>query len=181
MALSLKRLVDNWTSYSYNGKPRQQVNPVASFSVSKLAPIPAFDAFAVQFRFLPYSDTSRTFYEVTYLFHDITYVEEQDAEHDLGVEIVPGTVRYINRPSYTRSPVQVSCMCQDFAFCFAVALDRRDSLAANLSYYPSAGYIRRTPPPPSGRPWANEKMVPTICKHLLRSVRTLSQKSFIQP
>jgi hypothetical protein len=181
MPLSLRSLVNNWPLYRYDGRPRAQVNAVASFSVSKIVPIPMFKAIAVQFRFLPYSDISRSFYESTFLFYDITYQDEQDIDHDLGIEIVPGTVKYIQRPSYSQSPCAVACMCLDFAYSWALSLEQRGSGAANISYYVSHNYVRKTPNPPLGRPFRNPLAVPSICKHLLRSSRALSQRNFLRP
>ncbi len=179
--LSLRNLVTNWSSYTYDGRPRTQVNDVASFSLSKIAPIPAFDSIALQFRFLPFSDQSRTFYEVTFLFHEVSYQDEKDELHDLGIQIMPGTVQYIQRPSYSLTPCAVGCMCADFCWTWAHYVNDRGSGAAALSYYPSTGYIRKTPPPPRGRPWRNPNRTASICKHLMIAGRQLSQRGFLRP
>ena len=157
------------------------LNPVASYSVSKICPIPAFNAIAIQFKFLPYSDARFTYYECTFLHHDMEFQEERDVDHDLAIEVTPGHIMYLQRPSYTQTPTQVACGCADFNWTFAVAVDAVDSGAANVAYYPSYGYRRVTLAPPIGRPFKNPTGTPTLCKHLFRAARACSTRGWFRP
>jgi len=41
-------------------------------------------------------------------------------------------------------------------------------------------YIRKTPPPPVGRPYANPALIPTLCKHLVFLVNILRERDLIR-
>jgi hypothetical protein len=65
------------------------------------------------------------------------------------------------------------CNCGDFQWRCAWSIDHRfHALAAKLANE-IAGYVRKTPDPPVGRPYGNPGDVPTGCKHTLQLLQTL--------
>lgn len=69
---------------------------------------------------------------------------------------------YFRKPSLFKNPVKVRCNCPDFQFRFSW----EDRAQQALYGGPPKVYIRKTPPPPLGRPEVNPEFIPGICKHL---------------
>lgn len=44
---------------------------------------------------------------------------------------------------------------------------------------PHKTYIRKTPPPPEGRPYKNPNHIPGLCKHQLRLIHLLIQNNIL--
>lgn len=155
------------------GQKRAQINPTASFSMTKIAAIPVGEALAIQARFKPWSDFTKRFYDVTIIFNNLEFVEQQDETHDFGIEVTPGKVLYCPRPSYTSTPVQIGCFCEDFHHTF-FWWDKRVNSYAGYDFPP---YRRKT----TTRPKRNLRNTPSGCKHFIAVVKSLSASGFLAP
>jgi hypothetical protein len=178
--LSCRQLVNNLRSYQSEigymsgvGKNRDHINPTGSFSMTKVAAIPVGGALAVQARFKPWSDRTRSFYDVTIIFNGLEFVDQQDETHDFGIEVTPGKVMWCAKPSYASTPVQIGCFCQDYRHTF-FWWDKRVNSYAGYDFPP---YRRKT----TTRGRRNLRGTPSLCKHALAMIKSLGQSGFVIP
>lgn len=157
---------------------RDKVNPTSSFGVTKVVPSPNLgNILAVQYRFNPLTDKSRSYYDSTIVFHGLEFTQTKDDEHPVGIEVFPGQVVYMAKPSFENTDVSVLCLCADYYYTWWYYTMRKRSHAGVAL----PAYTRKTAPPPVGMPFRNSSRSPGICKHLLRMTRDLRQKGFLEP
>lgn len=103
------------------------------------------------------------------ILYKVNFVQPDDATgvpiSDTGVAMEPKQL--------TTDTSRVNCDCMDFRFRFADHNHQDDSLAGN----PPPQYI---PVPGSNRGPANPKMLPGLCKHLMKLVQTLKQQKLVR-
>ncbi len=169
--LTLRQLVESTRAI------RTRFNPTGRASITRLAPVPAGEAFAVQMRIEAVSDASMRYYDSTVVLFDIEYVAQKDPQHPLGVEVTPGQVLFFNRPSMGSTKAQCTCTCKNWYFQWQFYVDRAGSLS--YDYFHGARYVRKTPPPPLGRPYQNPRRVPGVCKHIARLIQIMRDRGFL--
>lgn len=110
-----------------------------------------------------------SFYDVYLEFQKIQFGEEGDEIPSDGTWSVieyKGTKYFFEKPTIDRNPIRIRCDCGDFQF--------RGSYEAYKNGILYGGgpkkYVRKTPPPPEGRPYANPLHVPIMCKHIYSSI-----------
>lgn len=154
------------------GKP---VNPSHMTKVQTLAAIPVGQVFVCEARFKPLTELKMPFHQCTIVFHDMEFVLEKDAAHPVTVELEPGKIVYMNKPSVSKTKCKVRCTCAWYYFAGWFADNKRQAHAG--TFMPR--YIRKTPPPPIGRAYVNPSLTPNVCKHLLNFAIYLQQRKVI--
>lgn len=71
----------------------------------------------------------------------------------------------------------VRCACEAYYFWFIYANSLVGGQIAGNRFVP---YVRKTPPPPQGRPYANPRNLPGVCKHLIFLMNVLRARELIR-
>jgi len=117
------------------------------------------------------TDKSRTAYPETITFFRVTSKEQADAVHKIPVQLPAGQTVYIKQLSVKDNPVNLRCNCKNFYFMWQW-WDFKQKALAGPRMKP---YVRKTPPPPEGRPFVNPEKLPGLCKHLHGTMQKLIQ------
>ena len=156
------------------GKPK---NPTAMTKVQTLSAVPIGNYFVTEARFRPLTELDMPFHQCTIVWHNMEFAEYRDEEHTITVEMDPTKIVYMARPKISSTPVRVRCTCATFYFCSWYADAKHQVLAG--SNMPA--YIRRSAPPPYGRPYANPQGIVNVCKHIVDFCAYLQKKRVIIP
>lgn len=107
------------------------------------------------------------------LFRGIDILKEKDQKHPMPVKVGDET-RYAELIKKD-GIMDCRCSCNDFIFTWAWTLKQH----GNLSPQQLKKYVRKTPPPPEGRPKRNPDDIPGVCKHLLAGLKAMSNEGMI--
>lgn len=154
------------------GKP---INPTRMTKVQTLAAIPVGNMFVCEARFQPLTELTMPFHQATIVFHNMEFVLQKDPDHPVTVELEPGRIVYMNKPSVSKNQCKVRCTCAWYYFASWFANKKRQVFAGT----DMPKYVRKTPPPPYGRAYVNPGMIPNICKHTTAFAVYLQQKKVI--
>ena len=77
-------------------------------------------------------------------------------------------------PSLSKNPVRVSCSCPAYYYYFSYY----NKMGGAHARRPLKGYVRKTPPPPVGRPFTNEPKLAGACKHVLAFANYLHDNDY---
>lgn len=114
-------------------------------------------------------NSNGTQYNTTVLFDDVEY-EEEDQPNNVSFVGSNGDEYHIQPINLSRNNVKVYCNCLDFYWRFATYNARVDSLAGKVPPL----YQKKT-----NRPDANQKKVPGVCKHLMKTVIALRDSGLV--
>lgn len=92
----------------------------------------------------------------------------------LKIEDKTGTY-YFSKPSLGNTQIRCRCTCHDFYFTWGIWDFNNGALFGNKP----RPYKRKTPPPPKGYPYRNEKKIPGLCKHLFNAMKFLQSSSLV--
>ena len=128
---------------------------------------------------IPFKGTKKVTYKATIVGESDTYVcsiqflgiNFEDAPTQSATEDAQdskGQAVFFEKPFAERTPVKLKCSCTDFRFRTEKPLHDKKSLIGNWRKY-----IRKTPPPPLGRPFVNPDNIPNFCKHVNSLMKSL--------
>lgn len=108
-------------------------------------------------------------YDPKILFLRVEY-EDEDNNENVTFTASDGDSYNMRPISLKKSNVKVSCTCMDFYWRFAVHNNNADSLYGDVP----PPYQKKTDRPP-----VNPKKVPGICKHLIKTIKSLRDAGLI--
>lgn len=88
---------------------------------------------------------------------------------------INGKPIYFKPPTVSTSEVKLKCQCQDFRFYWEKELYDNKSLIGNWRRY-----VRKTPPPPEGRPYVNPDELVGYCKHIHNFLEHLKSEGYMK-
>lgn len=120
---------------------------------------------------LPKNAHKPSYYDVYLEFNQVTFADSIDdgqvkADDTWSVIEYKGEKYYFEKPRIDKNPIRVRCSCDDFRFRFEEPCWKAGILYGGTY----KRYVRKTPPPPEGRPYANPLGVPGLCKHIYNSL-----------
>ena len=108
-------------------------------------------------------------YDVYLEFQQVSFAEEGDeipSDNTWAKIDYHGETYYFEKPRIDRNPIRIRCSCADFEFRGAWEAFKNGMLYGGRP----KKYVRKTPAPPEGRPYANPTHVPMMCKHIYASI-----------
>lgn len=116
-------------------------------------------------------------YQLTLIAYSIQSASSMDSSHTIPYTHEKTREQAFLTPiHYRKTSCAVRCSCPDYRFTWAEWNKRNKSLAGRN--FPK--YVRKTPPPPRGRPYRNPDEAPGLCKHLIEFITRLSHQGLIK-
>jgi hypothetical protein len=114
-------------------------------------------------------------YDSNMLFKDVEF-QEADSPNVVTFKANNGEEYHIIPVVRNLHGVELNCTCLDYMWRFWQQNYQKD---VQFGKGPNP-YIRKTPPPPEGYPYANPEQVTGMCKHLIKLSDNLQQKGILK-
>ena len=142
--------------------------------ITRLDSRPSVGVKSLTFKAVVKSEETAESYITFVQFFGVSYSKEKDDKHTVPVK-VDDTLWYHEMPSIEKHKVSLKCSCYDFRYRMEKELYDKKSLIGNWRKY-----VRQTPPPPKGYPYANPEHVLMFCKHIWSLLNALKKAGRIK-
>ncbi|MGI0075925.1 MAG: hypothetical protein ACREAU_00785 [Nitrosopumilaceae archaeon] len=113
-------------------------------------------------------------YKTTVGFSKVTF-EKENTDSNVTFKASDGQDYNIIPIKLGVNNVRVRCQCLDFYYRFG-GFDYTDKSLYGRAPKP---YVRKTPPPPIGRPFVNPMKTPGVCKHIMKTIKALLDSGMV--
>ncbi|MHA2202615.1 MAG: hypothetical protein ACW991_02890 [Candidatus Hodarchaeales archaeon] len=149
----------------------RKLNKYPTYRVSKHSFRAAPGISSVMHKGVVHGETNN--YMVHVQFFKVKFSKEKKKDYE--PVNVDGTLWYYKVPTIRSNPAKLKCSGPDFRFRFEKELSDEKGLIGNWRRY-----VRKTPPPPVGRPYANPDHYLGFCKHTYSLLKYLKNAGFLK-
>lgn len=117
-------------------------------------------------------------YPILIAFYEVSYSSVSNRQHPIRLALDKSNSAFVFMENLRKSkhPVSIRCKCKDYYFTW----QHWNKEGGSSLGRPFPKYIRKTPPPPEGRPLRNPGEHTGMCKHIYGTVLRLEKEGFLK-
>lgn len=157
-------------------KLRTNINDTNSFGVVQTAGSPnglLGNTLGIEAKFNSLTDKTRAYYRTMIVFHGLSFTFTSDMEHQIRIEVFPGSFVWTSKPQVSKTDVSVRCTCADYYYTWWYYNKVEGGLAgSDFPRYKKVANSNRGP--------RNPAKTAGVCKHILVLANHLASKGWLK-